>query len=407
MENGTKKLYIRIAAVLLALLAAVYLGYHILQALKKDAELFVVRPYTASDTAVFSGYFFREETAVTARTAGLCRYHYYDGEKVPRNATIASIYRFGGEAMESEIESYKKQIEILRRSESLGRLTEAELSAEIERVNFEIAEKQSAGEIAAADTLSDTLLVLMAKKELILSGKTSYATEIALLESELERLVSSLGIPSESVTAPLSGYFYSSHDGFATVFTADAVKTLDIEAFDALTTASPVYDPYAIGTLVTSSKWYYVTKTDASSAQSFIAGKTYDCRFPDIGYLETLPMKLEAKLTEGDAVLLIFFSSSLPRDLELLREGRMEVSPDSYKGLRIPAEVVRVKDGVTFVYVLKEGMATAREIDILWEQNGYFIVSESFESENDMPNLKLNDLILLETDGLYEGKFID
>ncbi len=406
MENGRQKLYIRLLAALGLLLLAVYLGFHIASALRKEASFYITRPYTAKDSATFTGYLFREETVLTARTTGLHRYHYYDGEKVAAGRTVVSIYRFGGKDVEAALDSYKKQIQILKRSEALGRLTLSEVETKIERLTYRIAEKNAAGDTASADVLSDELLVLMAKKDLLESGKDNYDTEIALLENELYSLVSSLGVPSETVSVPRSGYFYAETDGYESIFTADKAKNLTITEFDALLATAPMDMTNAVGTLVTSAKWYYVTKTSPTDAEGFTVGRSYDCLFIDNGYSETIPMKLTAKNTDGEAVLLTFFASTLPADFDISRCQRMEAVRASYTGLRVPAETVRVQDGVTYVYIMKEGMASMREIEILWEQNGYFIVSETFEGVSDLPNLSLNDLIILDDEALYEGKFI-
>ncbi len=406
MTEGKRLLYIRLVTVSLVLLAVIYLGYHLFDNLRTDASLFTVRPYTARDSATFTGYLFREETVLTSRTSGMYRYHYYNGEKVGADKTVADVYRAGSADTEALMADYKKQIEILRRSESLGRLTLDEVEKKIERLTYAIAEKNAAGETAAAGTLSDELLVLMAKKDLLKSGKTNYAPEIVLLENELNRVISSLGRPSESVTVSQSGYFYSETDGFEHIFTSDIAKDITLASFDALLTEQPQYETNAVGTLLTSAKWYYVTKTTAADATGFVTGTVYDCLFIDNGYSETIPMKLVSRETNGDDALLVFFSSGLPRDFDITRCQRMEAVKAAYTGLRIPTEVVRVRDGVTYVYILKEGSASMREVEILWEQNGYFIVSERFESNSDLPHLSLNDLIILDESGLYEGKFI-
>ena len=115
-------------------------------------------------------------------------------------------------------------------------------------------------------------------------------------------------------------------------------------------------------------------------------------------------MKLVSKETAASQTLLVFYSSSLPRGLDTTRTQRMQANRGSYTGFRIPAEVVRAENGKTFVYVFYEGVAEKREVSILWEQNGYYIVS----SENTGPGmLKLNDLIILNDTKLYENKFID
>ena len=406
MENGIPKIYKRILAVCLCLLAAVYLGYHIFKNLQEDISLFAVRPYTARDSATFTGYIFREETVLSARTSGLCHYRYYDGEKVGADKIVCEVYRYGNADIAEKIDEYKKQIEILRRSESLGRLTVEEVEKRISHLTFAISEKKTAGDTAAADALSDELLVLMAKKDLLTSGKANYEAEIILLEAEISRIVSAFGSASEYVTTPYSGYFYAETDGFETIFTSEMAEDITLHTFDLLLQEAPRNTTGAIGTLITSAKWYYVSKTDTENADGFIVGATYDCLFIDNGYSETIPMKLVSKETEDGEALLVFFSSSLPRDFDITRCQRMEAVREEHTGLRIPTEVVRVKDGVTYVYILREGAAYERAVDILWEQNGYFIISPDFAGTDDMKPIALNDLIILDETDLYDGKFM-
>lgn len=91
----------------------------------------------------------------------------------------------------------------------------------------------------------------------------------------------------------------------------------------------------------------------------------------------------------------------------MTRCQRMETVRTTYSGYRIPADEVRVIDGATFVYVFDEGTARLREVGILWEENGYFIVSDSYESPAGNKVLKLNDLIIVGEKDLYDGKIID
>ena len=94
----------------------------------------------------------------------------------------------------------------------------------------------------------------------------------------------------------------------------------------------------------------------------------------------------------------------MPRDFDMIRVQRMQATRGAYEGFRIPAEVVRAENGKTFVYIFKEGYAVRREVVILWEQNGYYIVSA--ESENGVNMLALNDLIVINDTDLYENKYI-
>ena len=397
----------KIIVLSLCAIAVVYAIYHIAYQLRTPAEFYSVRPYTAKDTQVFTGYIFREETVLTSYAGGLCTYNYYDGEKVPANRCVAEVYRYGNETVIRQITEIKKQIEILRRSMSLGRLTLSEVEQKIELVSYEITKKNAEGDTAAANTLSDELLVLMAKKDLLASGKSDYEAEIAVLKGQKTALEISLGIPSETVTAPCAGYFYAGTDGYEEILTSAAIDTLDMDTFTRLTQTAPTAKTNAIGTLLTSVQWYYVTKTTEKDAEGFLAGTSYDCLFLDNSYTESIPMKLVSKEVRNGEALLTFFASYLPRDFDLSRVQRIETTRHAYDGLRIPAETVRAENGITFVYVFDNGTAEKREVQILWEQNGYYIISKSFESESGLPHLKLNDLIIVNDTELYEGKFID
>ncbi len=408
MESGRTFTWKHLLAVLGGLLLVIYLLYHLLTPLKPEAELYTVRPATAGGTIELVGCLFREETVLTVRSQGFCHSHYRDGDKVAAGKPLCSIYRFGGAEVRAQIESYQKQIEIYSRSAALGMLTKEEVNERIDSLTYRISEKNAAGDTTAAATLSEELLVLMAKKDLLESGKTNYETEILLLEGDLARLIASLGVPVETVSSPVSGYYYRETDGYETIFTSEIAEELTLAEFDRLTALPPQTVTNAVGTLVTSAKWYYAAKVTRVEAESFLIGSSYDCFFKDNAHSGTVKMKLIRKDIGEKETLLVFSSSTLPTDFDMSRRQRAELTVSDHKGLRIPAECVRVSsDGVPYVYILKEGSASMREIEILYEQNGYFIVSASFEGVSELPNLKLNDLIILDDEDLYEGKFID
>ena len=405
MKNGNSKNSKKILTVSLCLLAAIYLIYHVARGLRPEAEFFSVRPYTAQDSQIFTGYIFREETVLTSETAGSYNYHYYEGEKVPANRVVADVYALENREVSAQIADIKKEIEIFRAAMSLGKLTIGEVNQKIELTNYEIVQKNASGDTSAANSLTDKLLVLMAKRDLLVSGKTDYEAEIAEAENRKDLLISSLGTPAESILTSTSGYFYSETDGYEKIFTISKAKQLTLETFDLLLMTAPNNRTNAVGTLVTNAQWYYATKVPEENAEDFLVGTVYDCLFLDNGYTETIPMKLVSKETASAQTLLVFHSSFMPRNFDITRVQRMQATSGIYEGFRIPTEVVRAENGKTFVYVFDEGSAVRKEVIILWEQNGYYIVSSNNENKSNM--LALNDLIIINDTKLYENKFID
>jgi hypothetical protein len=270
MKNRKNLILKRLLPLALCLLAAIYLIYHLTSGLRSNAQFYAVRPYTANDSQVFTGYIFKEEILLTSSASGMRNYHYYDGEKVAANQIVADVYGSENQLISQKITDIKKQIEILRASMSLGKLTLTEVNRKIELVSYEITQKNAAGDTAAENALKDELLILMAKKDLLSSGKDDYNQEIASLENEKETLVAALGIPLESIVTPGSGYFYSETDGYEEIFTAQTAQNLTIELYDQLTDIKATPRTNVIGTLVTNSQWYYATKVSENEAEGFL-----------------------------------------------------------------------------------------------------------------------------------------
>ena len=408
MEQRTKLSYKKIIIALLCILAVVYIVYHIAQSLRDDVELFAVRPDTADDVQTFTGYLFFDETVLTAASSGILNYHYSDGEKVASGSVVADVYPYGDNETAEKIADLQSQIHILKRSTSISGTTVEQVQNQIDTLSTRISELTAAGNTSAANMLANELLAAMAKKDLLSSGKSDYDSEIAALEAQKAVLVASLGTPSESISVSRSGYFYSGVDGYEKAFTLAAAEAITFSSFDALTAMTPSVTSGAVGTLMTDFHWYYVCKTTSGAAEGFTVGNTYDCRFPDNSYVQPILMQLVAKQTdENGNALLTFSSTSLPAVFDMTRCQRMEAVRTTYSGYRIPAGEVRVIDGATYVYIYDEGSARLREVDIIWEENGYYLVSDSYESPSENPVLSLNDLIIVGEKDLYDGKIIN
>ena len=71
MKIGKTQIKKRILPISLCLLAVIYLFYHIANGLRTDAQFYSVRPYTADDSQVFTGYIFKNEPYIMFLTAFL------------------------------------------------------------------------------------------------------------------------------------------------------------------------------------------------------------------------------------------------------------------------------------------------------------------------------------------------
>ena len=85
---------------LLSVLAIVYVLYHITNAFRAGAELFLVEPVTEYHTIDVSGGLFRDETVIYGIGDGICSYAYDNGEKIANGSTVALNYFFNNDELE-------------------------------------------------------------------------------------------------------------------------------------------------------------------------------------------------------------------------------------------------------------------------------------------------------------------
>ena len=406
MKKASTPIYKRICTAALCLILLVYAIYHVALGFKKDLELFTVRGTTITDSEIFTGYFFMESTPLTAYGGGNCYYPYQNGERVGVGKIAAYVYRSGSVALTAQIEDLNKQIDILRKGSRIGGTDLDDVQTQIDRLSYEINRMTAEGNTAAATLLGEEMLVYMAKKDLILSGRSSYEAEILSLEMQISTYLSSLGSPAETVFTSESGYFYRYADGLEGIFTTEAAKNLTLTEFDRITSAKGTTASNIVGTLITDHRWYFATKASVSHAEGFTVGETYDCSFSENAYTKSISMKLTSKESNEDYALLVFSCDALPQGFDITRCQRMEAAREEIRGYRVPASEVRVIDGVTVVYIFKEGLSVPREIDIIMEQNGYYIVSAESEGVSNYAMLSQNDLIIVGENGLYDGKIV-
>ena len=111
--------------------------------------------------------------------------------------------------------------------------------------------------------------------------------------------------------------------------------------------------------------------------------------------------------------LLVFSCSTRPDGFEYSRYQSFKLDISSIEGYRIPKEaLVTVKDKesgeeTVGVYIVNASVITFKKINIIGESDGYYIAAKVDKSQEDYRDyLNLNDLIVLEPDGMYDGKLL-
>jgi hypothetical protein len=122
--------------------------------------------------------------------------------------------------------------------------------------------------------------------------------------------------------------------------------------------------------------WYLAVPTVKGVSDSYVIGQSYSVKFPDADN-RTLTMTLSDVIYDqtNSKSIMLFSCGVVDASFDYLRIQRVEIISKNVSGFRIPASAVCEVSGVTGVYILKDGRATFRKITVLYEGDGYYIVS--------------------------------
>ena len=422
MENKTRSgrsrladLVVHIATIAVAAAALAYLGYHFFEGFSADIETEYATLVTDSDVVPLDAYIMRSESVIFAASATSGHsvgYVFSDGTKVHGGQVVANIYTGDGSSDEAIVD-LDRRIDLLESSNLTDGMTSSDtyvIDSKIQNYYYLIHQSTLLGNYSNLTKRRDELLTLINKRRILTGVTTGYSDRIESLTAERALLSAGQDTIAESVGAPYAGYFYSTTDGYESTFSASKVESLTLAEFDKMLSSQPTrYSARAVGKMVSDFNWYIVCETTRDSLRYFTKGYSYYVNFPyndDI----SIKMTLSNVVSEvgSDRVLLVLETERIPEDFSFRRMQPVELVRSSYTGYRVPISAARLVDGKQGVYIMIGNTIEFREIDILLEMDGYYIVAEQ-DPVNDpdyASKLGLYDQIVVSGKNLYDGKLI-
>lgn len=416
MNNFSKQILIGLAA----LAAVAYLGLQLSLNIGTMIDIDYATYATANDDITTDAYFFREETVLTSQYRGTNTYFYSDGEKVALGSDVVAVYASSSAAsLQAKINSLNRKIKLLEMSSVTKTYSTSDISRMDETISDDILSILKAvddGSIYNA-TLGETdLLITLNRRRSVLGVTVSYDMQIDSYKAQKQQLEARLSGSSAIQKAPVSGIFYSTVDGYENIFTKKTVDTMTMEDYYALSSATPDQSLLggATGKLVTSSKWYISVCLDKREAARLTDGKSssykYKVSFPYSGD-RTVAMKLERKIsqTDFDTVVLIFSSGEAIEGFNFTRAQPVNITRETYTGLRIPVSALRIVDGQKGVYALDGNVVIFKTAEPLYEDNGYYICAlpdRTKPDTRDAKKLSLHDVVVTTSKGIEVGKIV-
>lgn len=422
-QNSAKKPRFTFAWKLLTVaisLLIIYTAYHVMFGLSDSVATTSAGLVTQNTSIMLEGVIFRNEEPISTNYQGDMRTYFYNGERVTVDSAVAAVYtEYSGDDINAKIDEIKDKIEILERSNVKGLTSVVDiesLNAEIDALYTSLMLATSNNENYKVSAIEKELTVCLNKMKIYRGEVKNYNSEIEKLEAELELLYNSFKGDKEYIFADNGGYFYHSCDGYENELTYEKLGSLTPSALKeilARTKTTPKTNSEYRCKFVYENVWKLASVCDESTASLLEVGKEYRITLFDIKERElTVTLEQIGESQNGECIL-VFSCATMPEGFDYARYQSFRLDISSIDGYRVPIEaLVNVIDEATGeekqgVYILNASVAYFRRVDIIAEGNGYYIVAKLDNSkENYSEYLNLNDLIVLDPDGMYDGRIL-
>lgn len=400
----------------------IYFGHYIFNVFSEPYRTTQAYAYTANDSVTAEGLVVRQALLLPAQD-GILEITRAEGEKVGKGQQVALVYRNSqAQADQAQIEELELDIRLLEESiaqsgdvDSAARLDEDILRAVVSlRASYALGDYNQLRDQAIA-VKSGVLKRGYTYGE---GGVTSadLSAQLQTLRERLDVLTRQSARATTRVTAPVPGVFSALVDSYESQLTPDSLSRLTPSSLRELTRGSPGEDSASMGKLITSDTWYFAANLPKESAGRLKEGGTAVLRFS--GELNRdVEMTVERiGPTEEGATLVIFSCNRYLALTTLLRHQTVELIFESWSGLRIPKEALRLEDVVdpnpdgsgepqvtgtrTVVYALVNGRVESREVSVVHEDADYYVVRPIGTSYK---VLRDGDTIITQGTGLQNG----
>ncbi len=354
----------------------------------------------------FKGFVLRDEKVIDSASSGTTISLATDGTRVAKGDCIAISCTNNDDAavytrLEKAKEEYNRLIAIDNQS-GVNELNSEKLNNEIHSAYSDILDKIFDNNFSSLEQSIDAFNSKSATKQILSEGSIDLTDTIASLKEEIETLESK-NINYTEIEAPSSGYYVNNLDGYETALNYHEAEKLTVEQIEKALEAKPTKSTEASGKLVSSYLWYIVGTVDTQYTKSFPVGKNITVNFPGED-LENISMKVESAESVKGTLKVVLSSTLMNETLANMRIEDVEVIEHSYEGYKIPSEAIRFnKENSSGVYVLRGKIISFIEVEILYSQEEYVIVSASKANGK---GLTLYDEVITKGTDLYDGKVV-
>ena len=420
MKQGKPVITVAIAAIAVALV--IYFGFYVAKVFSEPYTTALAYTYTSNDSAEAVGILVRQETVLPTQT-GIVDVTRSEGEKVGVGQSVAQVYRDSqAQNNQADLEALADQIQLLEYSSDGGGVdSAAKLDENILQAVTALHAASGVGDYTQLEDQARTLKSTVLKRGYVYGnglGAEELSQKLNDLKSQYAALKQQTSSSTSSVRAPQSGVFSTLVDGYETAVTPQTVFQLTPSSLSALLAGQGKEAGGGMGKLITSTRWYFAAALPVSVAERLKEGSTATLRFSG-DFDQDIDMRVDqVGQAEGDKSVVVFSTDRYLSQTTLLRQQTAELIFNSWSGLRIPKQALRmekstytdketgqeVQNNRLGVYALLGGRAEFKTVEVVTEGDDYYVV-RSTTDESDA--LRAGDEVIVRATELYDGQLLE
>lgn len=403
-----KELRRKLSLLLFGMLLLSYLAYQILRANSKPFETQTAEYDTVAETIRTEGFAVRDELTIPSVSNGVLVYNYDSGEKVGIKSVLAYEYNSEESAQyKQRIDDIQVELENLQKIQDMqGNNSNIELlSNQINQKTNDLISLTNSGVTVGLSDVKEDLTFLLNKKQVALKKGDSFDKRIAYLENQLAYLQEGAGIPNRTITTPAEGYFSKIVDGYENIYTLESLNDITLDEFDDFLSTETSRQGDYIGKIVKNQNWYFIVAIDNKNLENFQNNRY---AILDFGFAsgETIDAEVYKTLYfDGkDRSIVIFRCKYINEDLLSLRKQSVDITFNTYSGLKVSREALCYEQSIIGVYVLeRDAIVRFKPISIIRNQGNYVLCQGIGEDKN---CLKRFDEVIINGGNLQDGQKI-
>jgi|LSQX01.1.fsa_nt_gb putative membrane fusion protein len=358
------------------------------------------------------GYIVRNEIIVYSGAQGSISPVAQEGERVPKDIQIATVYTGEVDAnVRQMIKELDSRIASIRTSQSNNDLFEGDLRKLDRQMNERVEELKGMQESKLLNlSLLKTEINDIIGKRLLISGEKGVAgANLQSLLDEKKAYERKLSASKIDLYSPVSGIISYEIDGLEEVLVPSNLSELDpgdfdfLEDYDFDEAYSKISNKgFPAAKIIDNFGWYIAAQVPETSLYSLAVGDNVSvCFFDYDDTTITASINHISNAQRGNVIIVLLLNQYI-EDFYSNRKMNIGIISNSYSGLKIPASAIRVQDGKTGVFAVRNRMAKFFEVEVLSQSGNFAIIKE----DNLGDGVLLYDEIILKSDNIQDGQLI-